>query len=82
RVKTNTPYDQIAKGLIMATSRKKNENFIQFSTGMSQHYKEDNPIPFHTRESMPLYWARRNVRKAEEKALSFAHSFLGVRIQC
>ena len=82
RVKTNTPYDQIAKGLIMATSREKNENFIQFSKGMSQHYKKEDPIPFHTRESMPLYWSRRNVRKAEEKALSFAHTFLGVRIQC
>ena len=82
RVKANTPYDHIAHGLIMATSREKNENFIQFSSGMSQHYKTEDPIPFHTRESMPLYWARRNVQKAEEKALSFAHSFLGVRIQC
>ena len=82
RIKINTPYDQIANGLIMSTSRKKNENFMQFSKEMSQHFKDDKPIPFHTRNSMPHYWSRRNVRKAEEKALSFAHSFLGVRIQC
>ena len=82
RVKTNTPYDSIAEGLIMATSRQKGENFLQFAKGMSQHYKKENPVPFHTRDSMPYYWARRNVRQAEEKALSFAHSFLGVRIQC
>jgi len=82
RVKSNTPYDKIASGLIMAKSREKNENFAQFSKGMSQHYRAKDPIPFHTRESMPLYWSRRNVQKAEEKALSFAHSFLGVRIQC
>ncbi|GIT13080.1 MAG: hypothetical protein CM1200mP34_4860 [Verrucomicrobiales bacterium] len=31
---------------------------------------------------MPYYGARRNVRQPEEKALSFAHAFLGVRIQC
>ena len=49
---------------------------------MSHHYKKENPVPFHTRESMPFYWGRRNVRKPEEKALSFAHAFLGVRIQC
>ena len=82
RVKTNAPYDNIAEGLIMATSRQKGENFLQFAKGMSQHYKKENPTPFHTRDSMPYYWARRNVRQAEEKALSFAHSFLGVRIQC
>ena len=82
RVKTNVPYDQIAEGLIMATSRQKGESFQHFATGMSHHYKKENPVPFHTRESMPFYWARRNVRKPEEKALSFAHAFLGVRIQC
>lgn len=82
RVKTNVPYDQIAEGLIMATSREKGESFQHFVTGMSLHYKKENPVPFHTRESMPFYWGRRNVRKPEEKALSFAHAFLGVRIQC
>ena len=82
RVRTNVPYDQIAEGLIMATSRQKGESFMQFAKGMSQHYKTENPIPFHTRETMPFYWARRNVRQAQEKALSFAHAFLGVRIQC
>ena len=82
RVKNNESYDKIAEGLIMATSREKGEDFLQFAKGMSQHFKTENPVPFHTRESMPYYWARRNVRQAEEKALSFAHSFLGVRIQC
>ena len=82
RIRTNEPYDRIAEGLIMATSRQKGESFMQFAKGMSQHYKKENPVPFHTRESMPYYWARRNVRQAEEKALSFAHAFLGVRIHC
>ena len=82
RVRTNEPYDRIAEGLIMATSRSEGESFMKFAKGMSQHYKTDRPVPFHTRESMPYYWARRNVRQPEEKALSFAHAFLGVRIQC
>jgi hypothetical protein len=82
RVRNNEPYDRIAEGLIMATSRRDGESFMKFAKGMSQHYKADKPVPFHTRKSMPYYWARRNVRQPEEKALSFAHAFLGVRIQC
>jgi hypothetical protein len=31
---------------------------------------------------MPHFWARKNVQKPEDRALSFAHSFLGVRIEC
>ena len=35
RVKTNAPYDKIVEGLIMATSREKGEDFLQFAKGMS-----------------------------------------------
>ena len=31
---------------------------------------------------MPHYWARNNFRQPEERAISFAYAFLGVRIQC
>ncbi len=31
---------------------------------------------------MPYFWQRNNIRKPEEKALAFAHTFLGVRIEC
>ncbi len=31
---------------------------------------------------MPYYWMRREFQEGEARAISFAHSFLGVRIQC
>ena len=31
---------------------------------------------------MPLFWARRNFEKPEERAIGFAYTFLGVRIEC
>ncbi len=34
------------------------------------------------RETMPHYWTRRTLTKPEDKALGFAHSFLGIRLQC
>jgi HPt (histidine-containing phosphotransfer) domain-containing protein len=31
---------------------------------------------------MPYFWARQNLQKPEEKAIGFAYTFLGIRIQC
>ena len=41
------------------------------------------PTPtFADRETMPYFWARRNIRQPEEKALAFSYAFLGVRLEC
>jgi hypothetical protein len=37
---------------------------------------------FADRQSMPFYWARRDFREPEARAIGVAYSFLGVRIQC
>jgi hypothetical protein len=42
----------------------------------------ENPLSFAERPNMPYFWQRQNLQKAEEKALAFSHSFLGVRIEC
>ena len=82
RVANNTPYDKIVEGLVMATSRDKGENFKDFSTSMSGLYQEETAEKFADREGMPYFWARRNFRKPEERAIGFAYTFLGIRIQC
>lgn len=83
RVADNTPYDQIAAGIILATSRSSpQQSFEQFAKEMAAYYRDSHPEDFAKRETMPYFWARRNVAKAEEKALAFAHTFLGVRIEC
>lgn len=82
RVEKNTPYDELVAGIVLATGRTNNQSYLQYTTEMSSYLKKKNPKDYANRESMPHYWARRNIRKPEEKALSFAHAFLGVQIQC
>ncbi|MGY8653871.1 MAG: DUF1549 domain-containing protein [Verrucomicrobiia bacterium] len=82
RVAENAPYDELAAGIVLGKSRDKGESYLDYATEMSSYLKKDNPHDFAERDSMPWYWSRRNVRKPEEKALAFSHSFLGVRIQC
>ena len=80
RVEENRPYDEIVKGIVLATSRQADENFNQYCKAMSDIHRRDST--YADREFMPYYWARRNMRQPEEKALGFAYSFLGIRIQC
>ena len=82
RVAKNTPYDEMVSGLVLATSRQSGQSYLDYATQMSSYLKKQNPVDYSDRETMPHYWARRNIRKPEEKALSFAHAFLGVQIQC
>jgi len=82
RVADNTSYDKIVEGLVLATSRNSGESFEQYSKTMSSLYQEDATGRFSDRDSMPYYWARKNFRKPEERAIGFAYTFLGIRIQC
>jgi hypothetical protein len=70
------------EGIILATSRREGQDFEQYCQEMGTYYKRSEPADFAEHPSMPHYWSRRNIRQPEEKALSFAYSFMGVRIQC
>jgi len=82
RVADNTPYDELIAGIVLGKSRDQGESYLDYASEMSSYLKKSDPHDFAKRDNMPWYWARRNVRKPEEKALAFSHSFLGVRIQC
>ena len=83
RVSENRPYDEIVEGIVMGTSRSKpDQSYKDFVNEMASYFRRDNPVDFSKREDMPWFWARRNLRQPEEKAMAFAYSFLGVRIQC
>jgi hypothetical protein len=83
RIAENTPYDQLAAGIVLATSRTSaDQKYADFVQEMGSYFRTENPAEFAKRPNLPWYWMRQNVQKPEEKALSFAHTFLGVRIEC
>ena len=82
RVEANVPYDELIAGIVMGTSREPGQDYEDFLEGTAALYREDDPEAFDDRSTMPYFWARRNVRKPEEKALAFSYAFLGVRLEC
>lgn len=82
RIEQNEPYDEMMAGIILATGRREGQSFEDYCRDMGTYFREDDPVSFAEHHSLPQYWTRRNIRQPEEKALSFAYSFMGVRIQC
>ena len=82
RVAKNTPYDQIVEGIVTAVSREPNESYLEYCEKMTKILEDKSGKSFADRSDMMYYWARLNQRTADEKAISFAYTFCGVRIQC
>jgi Protein of unknown function (DUF1553)/Protein of unknown function (DUF1549) len=83
RIERNEPYDKIVAGIILASGRTSpDQTYEEFAREMSSYFRSTNPADFTARADMPYFWQRNNIRKPEEKALAFAHTFLGVRIEC
>ncbi|MBL8794638.1 MAG: DUF1549 domain-containing protein [Planctomycetia bacterium] len=82
RVRENVPYDKLVEGIVLAVGRKPDQTFDDYAAEMSAYFRKDGPADFSARPTMPYFWTRRTVGKSEDKALSLAHAFLGVNLQC
>ena len=82
RVEKNAPYDDIVEGIVLSTSRKPGESYKEFCDEMTALSRKDSDKSYADRPSMPYYWARTGFRTTEERAIGFAYTFLGIRIQC
>jgi hypothetical protein len=82
RIADNVPYDQIIASIVLATGRSAGQSYEDYCEEMSQYYRKKDPRSFADHDTLPHFWARRNVRTPEDKALAFAYAFLGVRLQC
>ncbi|MCO6459118.1 MAG: DUF1549 domain-containing protein [Pirellulaceae bacterium] len=82
RVSENVPYDELIAGIVTAQSRNPDESYAEYCENMSRLYHEDAEGSFADRHSMPYYWARRDLVQPEDRAIGFAYSFMGIRIQC
>ena len=82
RIERNEPYDKLVEGIVLAASRGPEESYTQFCEVMSKIAQKDSEVKFADRPSMPYYWARTGFQQPEERAIGFAYTFLGIRIQC
>ncbi|MFM2095716.1 MAG: hypothetical protein RIS70_2840, partial [Planctomycetota bacterium] len=82
RVERNEPYDRLMAGIVLGVSRNPDESYAEYCEAMSSLYRKGAEKSFADRHYMPHYWARRNFTSAEDRAIGFAYSFLGIRIQC
>lgn len=82
RIAAHRPYDEIVAGIVTAESRMPGESYREYCEAMSDACREGGDAEFAERDSLPQFWARINLRKPEEKAIGFAHAFMGIRIQC
>lgn len=83
RVTENEPYDKMVAGIVLAKGRtSENQSYEDYAKEMVSYFRDENRVDFAARHDMPYFWQRNNIRKPQEKALAFAHTFLGVRIEC
>ena len=82
RIADNVPYDDLVEGIVVAKSRNAGEDYRAYSERMSAMYHEGSEESFADLEGLTYYWSRRNFRQPEERAIGFAYTFMGTRIQC
>lgn len=82
RIAENRPYDELIAGILLGTSREPGQSYDEFIKSESAYFRDDKPADFTERDSMPYFWARRNLRLPEDKALGVSYAFLGVRLEC
>ena len=82
RLRENVPYDRLIESIVEAKGRRGDQTYDEYAAETTAFYRDASASTFASRETMPHYWTRRSLEKSEDKALAFAHSFLGIRLQC
>jgi len=82
RIAANVPYDEIVEGIVLARSRLDDESYADYCERMSDYQQADFAKAFAEQPYLPYFWSRRSFQTPQERALGFAYTFLGVRIQC
>ncbi|MEZ6055178.1 MAG: DUF1549 and DUF1553 domain-containing protein [Planctomycetaceae bacterium] len=81
RVAKNVPYDELMEGIVVAQSRLPGESYREYCERQSDYYrKSDGNVA--EQPGLIYYWGRQNFRTDEDRAIGFAYTFMGTRIQC
>lgn len=81
RVAENVSYDKICEDIIVASSRLPGESYRDYCKRMSA-YAHDKDQSFADQPGLVYFWGRQNFRTSEDRAIGFAYTFMGTRIQC
>lgn len=82
RVSENESYDKLVEGIVVATSRKADEDYTDYCKRMCEIYGPEKKGSYADAGGLTYYWGRQNFRQPEERVIGFAYTFLGLRIQC
>ncbi len=82
KFRDNVPYDQIVEGMVVAVSRPAGQKYEDFALAQTAYTLTKDPQDFTARATMPHFWFRGNLATTDDKALAFAYSFMGVRLDC
>ncbi|MFM8274037.1 MAG: DUF1553 domain-containing protein [Gemmata sp.] len=85
RMSENTPYDEFAARVLLATSRdgRAREEWIEEVMALAAENARMEPdlTVYAKRKTLDLYWQRENATGVKG-ALQVAHAFLGLRLEC
>lgn len=84
RVFENRPYDELVRGILVATSRegKNTEDWIKHVEAIDQQMDASHDSDYADRETLDLFWRRNQLVPIEQWAEKTAAAFMGVRIEC
>ncbi len=83
RVVDNVPYVDVVEGIVMAVGKfEEGQSYEDYCKDMCSLYDKKSPTNYADRDTLAHFWARRNFRRPEERAIGFAYTFMGMRIQC
>jgi len=82
RVSENVGYNDLVRGIVMAVSVLPGETYEEYISRQTSYVRKQEPVDFAAQPWMPYFWFRANLSTADDRALGFAYTFLGVRLDC
>lgn len=85
RLQENTPYDDLAERILLATSRegKSEEEWVKEVRALAEEEAKPGAdlTAYSSRRTLDLYW-QRNTAAGVKGTLQISHAFLGLRMEC